>query len=230
MILLIDNNEERRKSLTILLRVKGYIVSAISYENMDYYVKPFLTAYINPPNKIAESLKSEDTLSVIFTERKLSLPSWSINISSLKNIQNEIIQIYEEKCPFNKKDKIDVLGYACIKNGKFALGGRIVRLSSRERQLVSFFMFNHTKKFNLYDVVNYFVLKSNPESNILNSIYKLNRKMEEANREKIILVENDLCYFNPKIANYICPPYPNFEEDDVDRYSDYVYKKIFGEK
>ena len=39
MILIIDNNEERRKDIAIWLRVRGYIVSTISYEYMDYYTK-----------------------------------------------------------------------------------------------------------------------------------------------------------------------------------------------
>ena len=229
MILIIDNNEERRNNITIWLRVKGYIVSQISYEDMDYYTKPFLTAYINPPNALLETLGNENTLSVIFTERQnANLSNKTINIFSLKNIQNEIVKIYEREFPFDKKNQIDVVGYACSKDEEFALGGKIIDLSQRERQLINFFMFNHTKKFNLYDVINYFVVKGNPEDNILNSIYKLNRKMQKANREKIIIVKKDVCYFNPEIANYVCPTYSEFEDNDVDRYSEFVYKKFFG--
>ena len=228
MILIIDNNEERRKDIAIWLRMKGYIVSTISFEYMDYYTKPNVTVYINPSNKIVPLLKNTDTISVIFSERKsISFPDWSINIFSLKNIASEIIKIYEAKCPYEKKNEIDVLGYACMKNAEFALGGKIIKLSKREKQLVSLFMFNHSKKFNIYDLVNYFDLRSNPESNILNSIYKLNKKMLEANREKLIIVDKDVCYFNHEISNYICQEYTEMDEDDIDRYDKYRFKKFF---
>lgn len=229
MILIVDDNVERRNNLTIWLRMKGYVVSEIPYEYMDFYTKPILTAYINPQNKMIDSIKNADTISVIFSERKsINLPSWSINVPSLKNIANEIMKIYDEKCPYQKEDKIDIVGYACMKNGEFALGGKILSLSLREKQLLSLFMFNSKKKFNLYDVVNYFVLRSNPETNMLNAIYLLNRKAVKANREKMIIVNKDVCYFNPEIANFVCEEYKEYDDDeDIDRYSEFVYKKFF---
>ncbi len=226
MILIIDNNEERRKNLCIWLRVKHYIVSGISYDDMDYYTKPFMTVYINPSRKNLPYIKNEDTISVIFTERRsYELPEWCINISTLKNIANEIIQIYEEKCKYQKPNKVDVLGYACMKNGIFALGGKIINLSAREKQIVSLFMYNYPKKFSLYDAANYFAISNNQEYNFEHSLYTLNKKMKDADREKIILTENDTCFLNPEIANYICPEY-NLENDENDDYKGYFYENL----
>ncbi len=226
MILIVDDNEERAKNTCIWLRVKGYIVSRIGYENMKYYTKPFMTVYINPPHKYINEIKNEETISILFTERKtVKIPEWCIGVLSLNNIANEIEKIYLEKCPYNKNDKVDVLGYACIKNSLFGLGGEVFKLSNSQKQLIQLFMYNYPKKFNLYDAIGYFRFSNNPEINLVNRIYCINRKAKSRNREKILIFENDVCYFNPKIANYVCPE-EDFTIKELDDSKDFYYKNF----
>lgn len=226
MILIIDDNEERGKNTCIWLRVKGYIVSHIGYENMKYYTKPFMTVYINPPHKFIDEIKNEETISIIFTERKsVTIPQWCIGILSLKNIANEVERIYLEKCPYNKDDKVDVLGYACMKNSLFGLGGEVFKLSNNQKQLIQLFMYNYPKKFNLYDAIGYFRLLNNSETKLINRIYSLNRKAKCRNREKIIVLENDVCYFNPQIANYVCQE-EDFTIKELENSKEFYYKNF----
>lgn len=226
MILIVDDNEERAKNICAWLRMKGLLVSFIGYENMAYYTKPFMTVYINPAHKYVGEIKNEETISIIFTERKtVKIPEWCIGVLSLKNISKEIESIYLEKCPYHKNDKVDILGYACIKNSLFGLGGEVFKLSNSQKQLIHLFMFNYPKKFNLYDAVGYFRILNNKEINLVNRIYALNRKAKLRNREKILVLENDVCYFNPKIANYICAE-EDFSFRELDNTKDFYYKNF----
>ncbi|MBQ8545899.1 MAG: hypothetical protein IJ437_03035 [Clostridia bacterium] len=223
MILIVDNNEERRRNVTIWLRVKGYLVSCIGYDDLKYSTKPFMTVYVNPARDYIDKIKNKDTISVIFSERNsINLPEWSINISSLKSISKDIMELYEESCSFQRTDKVDIIGYACMKDGQFALGGKVIRLSPREREIISLFMFNYPKKFELYDAINYFRITDNQEEKFLNAIYLLNKKAQANDREKIIINENNTFYFNPKIGNYVCPEV-DFEDRyaEVDKYKGY---------
>lgn len=221
MILIVDNNDERRKNVAIWLRVKGYIVSYIGYDDLKYSTKPFMTVYINPARSYIDKIKNDDTVSVIFTERKgIRLPQWSVNILSLKYIANDIIKIYKERCPYQKLNKVDVLGYACMKDGDFALGGKEIRLSHREREIISLFMFNYPKKFELYDAINYFRIAKHQEENFHNAIYTLNKKAKDNDREKLIVCEGNRFYFNPEIGNFVCPDV-DFEDRDISEYKGY---------
>ncbi|MBR2943516.1 MAG: hypothetical protein IKC16_00330 [Clostridia bacterium] len=218
MILIVDDNFERRKDIVIKLRIKNYIVAGVQYDELKMYTKPYMTVYINPTRSFVASLKNDtSTLNVFFCDRaSIKLPLWSINKLSLKNIPLEIMKIYDENCTYNLKGKIEIVGYACMQDDVFALGGELIHLSKREVQLIRLFMNNHTKEFMLYDVANYFRILANPEENIRSSITKLNAKAKKVRREKIIIVKNDWCYFNPEIASYVCKD-PDIEEREDGR-------------
>ncbi len=212
MILIVDNSEERRKNLVIRLRVKGYLVCGINYDDIDYYTKPFMTVYINPPRQIIDKLKNEDTISVIFTDRlAMNLPLWTINVLSIKNLENDIINMYHERCHFQAKDKVDVIGYACLRNGCFALGGKIFRISNMQMPILCLFLFNKNKKFRLYEACQYMHFRTNPEESFARQVMRINSKTQKRNRGKVILNEDNFYFLNPDIANYICK-----EDDDVD--------------
>ena len=229
MILIVDENEDRRENLQIKLRVKGYLTNVTSYEDLWFHTKPFMTVYINPKMSDMQLIKnSEDTISVFFCDRKsVKLPLWSINVNSLKNLYDDIIRIYKENSTYQIKDKIDMVGYACLKNKKFAVGGKDINLSKREYLLVTFFMNHPKKKFRLGDASNYVWIHENKETNFALSIARINRKLKQQLRSKIIICKDDWCYLNPEIVNYSCKDYQEVEE--IDNYKGYFMITITDE-
>ena len=211
MILIIDDSEFRRDSLVVRLRTKGYLTCGISYEYADSYTKPFMTVYVNPPHNQIGKLKNEDTISVVFSDRKLiETPSWLRVYPYLNNIENEIERIYSENFKYMKKDNIDVIGYVCRKNDEFAIGGKELYLSDMQANVLSIFIYNPDKKFKLYEASSYMHFSGNPEERFLRIVYEINKKSKDENRGKIILFENDNYFLNPDIKNYIC-----IEETDI---------------
>jgi hypothetical protein len=206
MILLVDDNDERRRNLLIWFRVKGYLVSEARYDELKLFTKPFITVYVNPTMTSVSKIKySNDTISIFFSERKsVTLPQWSINFNSLKNIYEEVAKIYKEKATFQVRDKIDMAGYACMKNGKFSVGGKDIKLTPTEYKIVCFFLNQPNKKFFASDAARYIKSKEDYEASYLVSISKLNRKLKAKKRPKLIICEDNWCYFNPEIANYVC--------------------------
>ncbi len=211
MILIVDNNKERSKDLVVKLRIKGYIVASTQYDELWYHTKPFMTVYINPSRDEASKLINDtSTISVIFCDRhSVKLPLWSINFTSLESIIKNIENVYDEKCIYQIYDKVDVVGYACFKNGRFALGGERIRLSPKEKRIVSFFMYQADKKFKLYDASGYIRYLNNPENNLIAAIGRINRKAKAKERVPIIKYKEDYCYFNPEIASYVCTDGPD---------------------
>ena len=215
MILIVDNSEERRKNLVIRLRVKGFLACGIDYNDKDFYTKPFMTVYINPPRPKIDNLKNDDTISVIFTDRdKMELPTWTINIRSIKALENDIVALYNEKCPFQRNDNIDVIGYACLQNDKFALGGRLFKLSKMQIQMARFFLYQPRKRFKLYEACQYIHFRNNPEENLERLINNINKMLKAENRESLIINEGLEYYLNPDIASYVCKEYEDFEIKD----------------
>ena len=204
MILLVDNNEERRKDIQVKLRIKGYTVSVSSYDELLIRTKPFFTVYINPTKNELGKIYNGDTKTIIFSNREhLNLPKWSINIDSIDDIANTTARLYNELSPFQKQDIVDIVGYACMK-GRFALGGREIRFSKRENEIIRFFMNQPNKKFSSYDASSYIRILTNPEENYRKSISSINTKAKKVKREPIIIYKDDKYFFNPVISSYIC--------------------------
>ena len=215
MILLVDNNDERAKDIQVKLRLKGYTVSTSRYDELVLRTKPVFTIYINPTNKEVSKMTNGDTISIVFCDRKsVMLPLWSINFDSLNNIADKIIEVYKEKCKFQLPRKVDVVGYACMKDGIFALGGKIIRLSIREKEIVRFYMAQPNKSFSSYDASSYIRILTNPEENYRKSISTINSKARRCEREPLILYKNDRYFFNPEIASFVCQDIDEEEESD----------------
>lgn len=216
MILLVDNNEERAKDIQVKLRLKGYTVSVSRYEELCVRTKPVFTAYINPTSDEVSKMTNGDTISIVFSNRQsVKLPLWTINFNSLDNIVNEIIGVYKEKIKCQLPKKVDVVGYACMKDGDFALGGNIIKLSIREKEIVRFYMAQPYKSFSSYDASSYIRILSNPEENYRKSVSMINLKARKCDREPLIMFKNDKYFFNPEISSYICQEIEIDEEEDT---------------
>ena len=219
MILVVDNNDERRKNTITWLRVKGYMATGTSYSELPYYTKPFMTVYMNPTAKEAEHISnSGDTLSVLICDRfSVKTPPFAIRVSTLTSAHISIMKIFDEKFNHFGYNQMEIVGYACLKNDEFALGGELIGLSNLEYLIVCFFMVNKNKRFKIYDCAAYFNYKANPEENFRKSIYKINAKCKREHRLPLIIADAREAYFNPTIASYVCPPYeePPLETDDM---------------
>ena len=219
MILVVDNNDERRKNTITWLRVKGYMASGTCFGELSFYTKPFMTVYVNPTqNEVDEMTSSDDTISVFICDRpSVVAPSWAIRIDSLATPHLTIMKIFDEKFNHFGYNQMEIVGYACLKNDEFALGGELIGLSNLEYLIVCFFMVNKNKRFKIYDCAAYFNYKANPEENFRKSIYKINAKCKREHRLPLIIADAREAYFNPTIASYICPPYeePPLETDDM---------------
>ena len=78
MILVVDNNEERRKNIITWLKVKGYMASGTNFSELPYYTLPFMTVYISPTLTETNKIKyNSDTISVFVSERpSVKIPTW----------------------------------------------------------------------------------------------------------------------------------------------------------
>ncbi len=222
MILLVDDSEERRENLLIRFRVKGYLVNATPYDELWFHTKPFITVYINPTKTQMLKIKnSEDTISMVFCDRgSVPLPIWSINFTSVKNIYDEVVNIYKERATFQIKNKIDIVGYACLRGKEFAVGGKDILLSNRELNIVRFFMNQPNKKFRLLDASGYVWIKDNQEKNYAQALFRINKKLKNKSRPKLIIYKDGWCYFNPEISSYVCEDPPEVQDT-------YEYKGYF---
>lgn len=230
MILVVDNNDERRKNTITWLRVKGYMSSGIKYDMLSCYTKPFLTVYVNPTASEADEIKnSPDTISVFICDRpSVTLPPWAIGVTTLTLPHLSIMKIFDERFDHLKTDQIEIVGYACMKNNNFALGGELIELTRLEYLIVSFFMINKNKCFKIYDCSSYFNFKANPEENFIKAIQRINAKCKRALRPPLIIENGIEACFNHEIADYVCPDYD--EDDDTcetDDLSNVLVIKIF---
>ena len=209
MILVVDNNDERRKNTITWLRVKGYMANGTSYGELPFYTKPFMTVYMNPTAKEAEHISSsDDTLSVLICDRfSVKTPPFAIRVSNLTSAHISIMKIFDESFNHFKYDQMEIVGYACLKNNDFAVGGELIYLSSLEYLIVCFFMVHKRKKFKIYDCSSYFNFKANPEENFRKAIYRINAKCKQKARPPIIIADAYEACFNPEIVNYVCPPF-----------------------
>lgn len=219
MILVVDNNDERRKNTVTWLRVKGYMASGTSFDELALRTKPFMTVYVNPTSSEVNELKSfDDTLSVFICDRaSVKTPPKSIRIDSLISPHISIMKTFDASFNHFGYDQMEIVGYACLKNDEFAVGGELIELSKLEYLIVCFFMAHKDKKFKIYDCASYFNFKANPEENFKKSIYRINLKCKHEERLPLIIADAHEACFNPEIASYVCKPFvePNLETDDM---------------
>ena len=219
MILVVDNNDERRKNTVTWLRVKGYMASGIEFDALSMYTKPFMTVYVNPTAKEAAKItNSQDTITVFICDRpSIHLPPWSINITTLNLPHISIMKTFDKVFNHFGNDQMEIVGYVCLKNDDFAVGGELIKLSNLEYLITCFFMINKFKRFNIYDCASYFNFKSNPEENFRKAIYRINAKCKHELRPPIIIANEYEAYFNPEISRWVSPPYINtpIETDDM---------------
>lgn len=201
MILILDNNKERRHGVYLSLFMKKYIVSEQPIEYMDYYTKPFLTVYIEPTYEEMQKIKKEDTLCIV-AKNNIDFPvsSFMIIIPNDKNIARNIIKIYEERCPFNKGREI--IGIMGLEGNVFALGGTFIHLTPKQYKIARLLIYNPDKQFPLYDICNYVDFNTDPEKGFEMMVEDLNLKCRKAGREDLIKCKNNKYYISPGVINY----------------------------
>lgn len=225
MILVVDNNDERRKNTVTWLRVKGYMSNGIKYEVLSLYTKPYMTVYINPTVKEAQAISySDDTVSLLICDRpSVKAPPFVKRIDTLITPHLSIMKAFDECFNHFGTDQLEIVGYACMKNGEFALGGELISLSRLEYLIVCLFMVNKNKKFKIYDCSAYFNFKNNHEQNFRKAIYRINSKCKKVYRKPLFIANDIYACMNPEIANWVSRPFVE-SKIETDKMSDvFVY-------
>ena len=224
MILVVDNNEERRKNIIAWLRAKCYMSSGTNYSELSFYTKPFMTVYVNPTSSAASQISNdESTLSLFICDRpSVKIPPWAELVPTLKAPYISIMKYFDEKFNHFAHNQMEIVGYACLKNNDFALGGERIKLTSLEYLIVCFFMVHPNKRFKLYDAVSYFNFKSNPENNFRKAISRINSKCKSVLRPPLIIANEIEAYLNPEIASYVAEPFKE-ETLETDKMSDVIF-------
>lgn len=198
MILLLDNNQFRRRSIYLTIYSKKYLVSEQTITDSEYYTKPFMTVYINPTSTELSKIKNENTVCVV-AKNNVSVPlqKWMRLIPLDNTTTMKIIKLYNELCPYGKGREI--FGIVCMEGNLIALGGAYIRLSYRQRLLIRFLLYNSGKTFNLYDISNYFDFKTDNEIGFDKMVLEINRKCVKRRRELLIKREKDAYSINPSV-------------------------------
>ena len=201
MILILDNNKERRHGIYLSLFIKKYIVSEQALEYMDFYTKPYLTVYLDPTYDDIKKIKKEDTLCVI-VKNNVNFPvhDWMVIIPNDKNIAKNIIKIYEERCPYNKGREI--IGIMGLEGNLFALGGTFIHLTPKQFKIARLLIYNSEKRFPLYDICHYVDFNTDPEKGFIMMVEDLNLKCRKAGREDLIKCADDKYFISPGVVYY----------------------------
>lgn len=198
MILILDNNEYRRHDVMLSLFIKKYLVAEHPLSEMDYYVKPFMTVYINPLTDELKKIKNEDTVTVVVKSNPpRNLPPWMHVIPNDKNVVKNIVRIYEEKCTLNKGREI--FGIICIEGLYFTMGGAYIYMTKKQMDIIRLMLYNNKKTFNLYDISSYFKFNTDKEYGFYKAVRNINYKCRLADREPIILYKDDKYWINPAV-------------------------------
>ena len=80
--------------------------------------------------------------------------------------------------------------------------------------IISLFIFNRNKRFKLYEASQYMYFKTDAEESFERQIVKINKKIKEEGRDKLILNEGEWYFLNPDIVSYICQDYEIYENDE----------------
>lgn len=201
MILLLDNNEYRRRSIYATLYSKKYIVTAQPLTEAEYLTKPFLTVYINPTQSQIERIRKENTICVVAKNGfQGTAPSWMRVIPLDNSLTRRIIGLYEELCPYNKGREI--FGILCIEGNKFALGGAYLQLSYRQKRLVRFLAYNKEKEFQLFDISSYFDFYTDKDEGFIKMVSEINKRCKRIFKEPLIHCHNETYSISPSVINY----------------------------
>lgn len=201
MILILDNNQHRRRSIYLTLYSKKYMVAEQTINDSQHYTKPFMTVYINPTKTEMQNIKNENTLCVVAKNNvSIHVPEWMRIIPCDNTVTMKIMELYKELCPYGQGREI--FGIVCMEKDKFALGGVYINLSPRQRQLAKFLLYNAGKKFQIYDISSYFNFNTDKESGFDRMVMEINRKCTKMRREHLIIRQNDVYCINPYVTNY----------------------------
>ena len=210
MILILDDNQYRRKSVFDRLRLHKYMVSAQEISVGNYMVKPVLTVYINPTSDQIKIIKRENTIYLIIKNNKPeNLPFWMNYIPLSNEIDIDIERFFWNHFEHENPNKISTFGCICVQGNRIALGGKLLKFKRTSLSLAKFFIYNNQKKFSDYEISTYFrFLTKVPESTLVRHIYNLNGICKASGRPAMISsykntfwLNNDYLRYNLEFSN-----------------------------
>ena len=204
MILILDDNQFRRKSVFDRLRLNGYMVSAQEYSVGMYMVKPVLTVFVNPTNDQIKKIKRENTKYLIIKKNKPDyLPSWMSYIPLSNEIDIDIERFFWNNFEHENPNKISIFGCICIEGNKIALGGALLDLKKTEMRIAKFFIYNNQKKFSDYELTTYFrFITKSPASTLVRHIYHLNGICRSSGRPPLLSSYKNTFWLNNNYLRY----------------------------
>lgn len=222
MILILDNNQYRRREIFNKLRLNGYIVSAQDLEMGLEFTKPFLTVLINPTNTELMSIKRENTKYLIIKPNKPDcLKEWMDYISLSSEIDIDIERYFWNNFKHENPKVISKFGCICVDQKGISAGGIRLNLKRTATKIAKFFIYNNQKKFKDSEVVSYFrFLSKEPEENLYYHVSCINGICKSNKRPPLISKIKGIYWLNNDYLRYTLE-YCNDCYDDFTK----VYKK-----
>ena len=204
MILILDNNEYRRKYVFDKLRLLDHLVASSGISEGAYLTKPLFTVIINPSNLDIKKIKRENTnYLVIKSSKPDNLPSWIDYLPLSNDIVTDIDNYFWDNFQYELLDEISVLGCICIRNNKIALGGKILSVRKLPLRITKFFIYNSQRKFTDTEAASYFrFLTKCPEKNLIDYIYTINGACRKINRPPLIVSYKNTFWLNNDYLRY----------------------------
>lgn len=200
MLLILDDNEYRRKSLLVKFRMKNMITSCQPLTYHSFFTKPLITAYINPSLEILSTLRNNKNVTIVAkNDLKVKLPDWIIHIPLDDNIDKEIEKIYIEQLTKDSQGELDIFGKVVFKGKQVGVSGKKIDFTDTQINILKFFYFNFDKRFTDTEASSYFRFLENPEQNLIHTIYTINSKCKQAGREALIIKEEGRFLANPSL-------------------------------
>ena len=212
MILILDNNQFRRKDLFKALHKKGYVVACHPFDEYKLYTKPLMTVLMNPArSEIDKVIEYSSTKYVVAKDFFKSNGDKYTLIPLTPNPVDYIIEEYHkiEGC---HRNQMDVYGIACHMYDEYAIGGKMLEFYEMEAKIFEFFLKLPNKKFMDFDVSRSFPFRVDPEENFKQAVWKINMKTKDATGIRYILSKNG-CYFLNPLVYRLEPKFVDFIDD-----------------
>lgn len=222
MILILDNNQYRRRDIFNRLRINGYMVSAQDFEIGVEFTKPFLTVVINPTNAQLMTIKRENTKYLIIKANKPdNLREWMDYIPLSNEIDIDIERYFWTNFKYENPKVISRFGCICVDDKGISAGGIRLRLKRTAKKIAKFFIYNNQKKFRDSEVVSYFrFLSKVPEQNLYYHVSYINSSCKNNGRPPLISINKGIYWLNNDYLRYTIE-YSNDCYDDFTK----TYKK-----
>lgn len=202
MLLVLDDNDFRRKDLLVKLRLKNVTVSCQPLKDYKFITKPLITAYINPSKEVISSICEGDGISVVAKNAEdIIFPDHIINIPLDNNLDKALENIYNDELSKGKTGELDIFGKVVIKDNEVGVAGKRVTFNDTEIKIIKLFYFSYKKKFTDTEASSYFRYLKNPEQNFAHSVSMINSKCKKVGKYVLIIRENGVFFANPQLCS-----------------------------